>query len=219
MRKSDQPTDVAIGGAPGKETVISELLELSETLRIGHRGPFNKWLHRLDQSADDRPFEPPLIREPGAVPLVAALAERLEAVRQADPAIFNLFKARLKRGLENIEAGRAVSLVPPVDARTGHELAFANRLRSETLQPPEKFEPGKFTPLNSIRAPHGDGSAGWCVLFPDDAGGAFGHGRSQDGLLFTERPGDHTEAENMRFRQHLAAAREALLADARARRR
>lgn len=212
-------TDNPSNGAPDKEAVIGELLALAETLRADHRGPFNKLVHRLDQSADDRPFEPPMIREPEAARLVADLAGRLEAVRQAAAAIFNLFKPRLKRALADIDGGRALTLNPPVDTRTGAAGQLANRLRNETLRPPEVFEPGKFTPLNSIRAPHGGGAAGWCFLFPDDTGAAYGHGRSQEGLTFIEKPGEKTETENRRLRQNIDAARAALRADAEARRR
>lgn len=219
MKKSDQATDAAIAPAPSKEVVIGELLALAETLRTGHRGPFNKLLRRLDLAADDRPFEPPVIHEPDAAPLLAEIAERLEAVRLADPAIFNMFKGRLKRGMDNIESGRALSLTPPRGSHTGHQRYFANLLRNETVEPPDPMEPGKFYPLNYIRAPHGDGSAGWCVWFEDDSGGAYGHGRCSPGLTFYRTPGDKTEAENTRFRQNVNAAHAALRADLLARRR
>lgn len=219
MSKTVQPTENPSNDTPGKETILGELLALSEQLRIGHRGPFNKLAGRLDQSADDRPFVPPVIREPESAALVAEMVRRLEAVRQADPAIFNLFNARLKRGLENIAAGRALTLNPPRGSHTGHQKYFATLLRGETLEPPDPIEPGKFYPLNRIIARHGDSSAGWCMWFADDSGGAYGHGRDASGLTFYRTPGEKTEAENARLRQNIAAAHAALRADTLARRR
>ncbi len=219
MKKNDQKTDGTNGEAPDKESIVAELLAQFEALRAAHRGPFNKIFRAIDQAADDRPFEPPIIREPEAAPLVAALAESLEAVRRANAPVFNLLRARLKTALERIEAGRAISLNPPGGSHVGYKKYCADVLRRETLQPPDAIEAGKFYALNAIRAPHGDRSSGWLFYFADDLGFAFGHGRDPAGLQFDRPPGEKTEAENQRFRQHMAAAREALLADARSRRR
>lgn len=217
----NQSAAKASNSKPDKEVIIGEGMALAEPLRAGHRGIFNKLLSKLDQSEDDRPFEPPAIREKeaAAAPLVAAFAEWIEPVRQSDPAIANLFNARLKRALADIDAGRALTLTPPVGSHTGHQKYFASLLRNKMLEQPDPIEPDKFYGLNSIRNPNGDGTAGWCMWFADDSGGAFGRGRSADDLFLYHTPGEKTPAETRRFRQNIDAAHAALRADAEARRR
>lgn len=202
-----------------RDSAINSLLAFYERLETECPRQVSKIAYDLNLAPDDQPFVPRKFinpRDMGDAPLVAEFADAYNSLQPSEKA---LFKARLKTAIENRLAGRAATLTPPTGSHTGHPKYFASLLRGETLEPPDPFEPGKFTPLNSIRYPDGNGTAGWCLWFADDSGGAFGRGRSADDLVFYRTPGEKTEAENRRFRQNIDAAHAALSADRQARRR
>lgn len=192
-----------------------------EVLRKSNVSALNRLIPRIFECVDGH-FVPPVItsrREVEAAPLVAEISEMIKAVWAMGGGAPGKFKARLTRALGDIENQRAISLVPHVGSHPAHQRYFAALLRSERLEAPDPIEPGKFYPLNRIIARHGDSSAGWCMWFKDDSGGAYGHGRDASGLTFYRTPGEKTQAENTRFRQNIDAAHAALSADRQARRR
>ncbi len=119
------------------------------------------------------------------------------------------------RETRNPAGGRGFAERPQAgaDSRTANITGFADAMRSAGLVPPGAIEPGKLHRFPGAGKRPGN-RAGWCKLFPDGMGGAFGDwstGLSETWQARRERT--FSPAERAAFARQAAEAREAAAAE------